>query len=302
MVEDKEILKEYPLTQDYIDFNRYTRLHLSSSVRLLQNAFALTDHHIYRLNLQHYLWRDLFGYTLHPKIPCKQQSLKVADVGTGTGIWLLDLSARLDPSTEFLGLDTNISQVGPQEWLPTNMKLQQWDASTEVPHDLIEQFDIVHLRLFGFIIRDDPRIIMRSLIKMLKPGGYLQWSEADVESWHIKTVSPDVPTDALTALWRQSVPEGSRLLPTWVKGLPNAFEAEGLLDVEADWREGEPHTTLAIHWCNLHLYEMIARKLRPTNPEKANEIEGLLLRAAAESRKGGMFSFKRVNVVGRKPE
>lgn len=121
-----------------------------------------------------------------------------------------------------------------------------------------------------------------------------------MESWHVKTVSPDVPTDNLTALWRQSVPEGSRLLPTWVKGLPQTFEEEGLLDVEADWQAGKPHTTLAMHWCNLHLYQMIAIKVRPTNPEKASQIEGLLERALLESRKGAMFAFNRVNVIGRK--
>ena len=42
---------------------------------------------IYRLNLQHYLWTQMFGYLLHPSIDIdkSQENLKVADIGTGTG-------------------------------------------------------------------------------------------------------------------------------------------------------------------------------------------------------------------------
>lgn len=90
------------------------------------------------------------------------------------------------------------------------------------------------------------------------------------------------------------------MLPSWIKSLSRTFEIEGLIDVEADWQEGKPHTTLAMHWCNLNLYQMIAHKLRRSNPEKANEIEGLLGRGLAQSRQGATYVFKRVNVIGRK--
>lgn len=43
----------------------------------------LTSSH--RLNLQHYLWKDVFGYLIHPKIPLSSKNLRVADIGTGTG-------------------------------------------------------------------------------------------------------------------------------------------------------------------------------------------------------------------------
>lgn len=40
-----------------------------------------------RINLQHYLWTQLFGYHVHPQIPVKEAvgDLRVVDVGTGTG-------------------------------------------------------------------------------------------------------------------------------------------------------------------------------------------------------------------------
>lgn len=140
--------------------------------------------HEQRLNLQHYIWKDMFGYSLHPKIPRNQKSLKIADVGTGTGythlhqnntepaltisrIWLLDLLPQLDPSTELVGIDADITQVGPREWLPENLTLRQWSVFTDVPDDLVGAFDIVNLRLFAFVIEDDATPILRKLKKLL---------------------------------------------------------------------------------------------------------------------------------------
>ena len=39
-----------------------------------------------RLNLQHYIWRQVCGFDIHPDIPIPTDGkLKVADVATGTG-------------------------------------------------------------------------------------------------------------------------------------------------------------------------------------------------------------------------
>lgn len=91
---------------------------------------------------------------------------KVID-NTFYSIWLLDLSTSLDSSTEFLGLDTDITQAGPREFLPHNVSMRKWDAFTDVPDDLVGQFDIVNLRLFGFVIQGDPKPVLRNLIRLL---------------------------------------------------------------------------------------------------------------------------------------
>lgn len=82
-------------------------------------------------------------------------------------VWLRDLSIELDPSVQLVGFDTNTSQAGPPQWLPSNVTIRQWDATTEVPSDLVGQFDIVNLRLFGLVIREDPAPVLRNLMKML---------------------------------------------------------------------------------------------------------------------------------------
>ncbi|KAI0142140.1 S-adenosyl-L-methionine-dependent methyltransferase [Pestalotiopsis sp. NC0098] len=274
MAEIKDVVAGYPLPKDLADWNR--------------------------LNLQHYLYKEVFGYLLHPKIQHSQKSLSIADVGTGTGIWLFDLSSQFDASTELVGLDADISQVGAQEWLPQNMSLRQWDAFTDPPKDLQARFDIVNLRLFCYVIQDDPTVVLRNVIKLLKPGGYLQWCDVDVSSMHINTSRPDVSTESLQRMWDETIPKGSLLRPSWPRDLPQCFEKEGLLDVEADWQQGKRHTGIAMHWCNLPVHEMMVDKLRAANPEKASELHDLIQDVFTVSRKGAVYSFDRVVVIGRK--
>ncbi len=40
---------------------------------------------IFRLTAQHYLWKDLLGFLVHPDIPTRATDLKVADVATANG-------------------------------------------------------------------------------------------------------------------------------------------------------------------------------------------------------------------------
>ncbi|KAI4595502.1 hypothetical protein KJ359_006848 [Pestalotiopsis sp. 9143b] len=95
------------------------------------------------------------------------------DLADWNRIWLLDLSSQVDASTELVGLDADISQVGAQEWLPQNMSLREWNAFTDPPKDLQAKFDIVNLRLFCYVIQDDPTIVLRNVIKLLSK--YMPW-------------------------------------------------------------------------------------------------------------------------------
>ncbi|KAK6858404.1 hypothetical protein PG995_006103 [Apiospora arundinis] len=269
--EVKDVLESYPLSRDFVDFNRH-----------------------------HYLWKDVFGYNIHPKIHQGRELMKVADVGAGTGVWLMDVLPQLHPDAQLVGVDTDTSQLAPEQWLPPRVTVREWDVFTEVPEDLVGAFDMVNLRLFNFVIVDDPAPVLRNLIKMLKPGGYIQWGEVNVPSMRIETATSGLETTCLQSLWDETIPPGSRMRPEWAKALPETFAREGLLNVEADWQRGKDHTALAIHWCNLHIHQMMADRLRPANAEKAAQLDRLVLGAAAESRRGAMYAFDKVTVIGQK--
>lgn len=48
-------------------------------------VIQVTSDIAYRLTAQHYLWKDLLGFLVHPDIPTQASGLRVADIATGNG-------------------------------------------------------------------------------------------------------------------------------------------------------------------------------------------------------------------------
>ncbi|MCJ1382479.1 hypothetical protein MMC17_005592 [Xylographa soralifera] len=135
---------------------------------VLGRGFQATTSQKNRLNLQHYIWKDTTGYLVHPSISLDKQDLKVADVGTGTGIWLLDLARILPYSARLNGYDITLAQCPVKEWLPPNVTFSTLDAFAEIPEHLIGQYDVVHVKLIILVVKDnDPTILLQNLMKML---------------------------------------------------------------------------------------------------------------------------------------
>ena len=117
----------------------------------------------------------------------------------------------------------------------------------------------------------------------------------------IETATPGLDTPYLRSLWEETIPSATRMMPEWGKALPEIFVREGLLNVEPGWQTGQHHTALAVHWCNLHIHAMMADRVRKTNAEKGAQLDRLVLGAAAESRRGAIYAFDKVTVIGQKP-
>ncbi|KAH9893813.1 S-adenosyl-L-methionine-dependent methyltransferase [Xylariomycetidae sp. FL2044] len=266
---------EYVFTRDYIDNNR--------------------------INLQHYQWIDLFGYHLHPTVPTADDSaLRIADVATGTGIFLTDLSTRLPSSTQLDGFDVSLDATPPTEWLPHNVRFRHWDIRQPVPEDLVEAYDIVHIRLLAFVLQDhEVPQVLDNVIRMIKPGGYLQWAEADVPSFRIEKTHPENKQECLTQLLKVSQPRDARLSPTWVAQLSGLFSASGLSVMQVDKRDASGYLALAMHECNLMLHELLARSL--ANQTMGDQLRELLPKVAEETRNGACWAFTRVTILGQKP-
>ncbi|OTA58319.1 hypothetical protein K449DRAFT_436681 [Hypoxylon sp. EC38] len=194
-----------------------------------------------RLNLQYFLWKD-GGFSLHPSIPASAENLRVAEIGVGTGIWLVDLARYLPASAHLDGFDIDLTQSSPKEWLPSNVSLHQLDCLAPLPEHLLEQYDIVHIQLFHLAVHNnDPAPIIRNLVKLLKPGGWISWGEMDYSSWKIvRTEEGNDVEDNLTPLLEMIGTLGGTR-PNWTADdwpirLPKFFEQYGLTNIETDNR------------------------------------------------------------------
>lgn len=150
-----------------------------------------------RLNKQHEFLVDLIGgLPIHPSIPTKNIH-SVADVATGTGIWLSSVTDALHPTpTNRLylhGFDISPVQYPfTKDRSPTHeTHLSVHDVRDRFPPEHRNRYDLVHLRLLvGALKEVDYPAAVRNVIELLKPGGYLQWDECDCTAFNTAEQPP----------------------------------------------------------------------------------------------------------------
>ncbi|KAL9615980.1 MAG: hypothetical protein Q9160_009104 [Pyrenula sp. 1 TL-2023] len=121
-----------------------------------------------RLNLQYYLWQNTVGYHLHPSVPQERPDLKIAEVATGTGLWLSELSKTLPSTVQLDGFDVSSDQFPHPTFLPHNVRLQVADAREDPAPSICGVYDVVHLRLLLAVVEnDDPGPFIRHCQKLL---------------------------------------------------------------------------------------------------------------------------------------
>ncbi|KUI58944.1 Demethylmenaquinone methyltransferase [Cytospora mali] len=254
-----------------------------------------------RINLMHSLWTKVFGYVIHPKIPTKLDGLRVADVGTGTGIWLFDVRDQVAKSAQFVGLDISFDAAPHPKTIPSNITFQHWNVKEDLPEEYIAAFDIVHVRFLSFVLlNEEVQGVTEKLFRMLKPGGYLQWGEPDMETVRIEKADPEVKTERLEELFKLLEIQDPRLKPTWAADLHNIFSAAGFVDVEVENIDPPPHWAYVFHEGGLMMHEIISRKTKSERMQQ--EVQRLLPQAVEETRNGAWGNSARLTVIGKKPE
>lgn len=126
-----------------------------------------------RLNTQHQFMRALSnGHLIHPSIPLHGVRA-IADVGTGTGMWLRDTASQLlssdraTESIEFWGFDISAQQF-PREGSPgTTFRVQ--NVVESFPQQFHEKFDVVHVRLLSYAVKaKDLEKVVDNIVQILR--------------------------------------------------------------------------------------------------------------------------------------
>ncbi|GAB7349491.1 hypothetical protein MBLNU459_g0202t1 [Dothideomycetes sp. NU459] len=258
----------------------------------------------HRLNYQHTLWRQTFGYYIHPSIPTtSDQTLRIADVATGSAIWLLEVAETLpSPTTRLSGFDISSQQYPPSTFLPSNVELGTFDMMDPAgpPAHLQGKFDIVHVRLLACIIRDNNVApALSALIKLLKPGGYLQWEEGDMANVKAAGAGGGKPPPAIEAFVdiarNFQDPKWS-----WITDLAQTFADSGMQDVVVDRRREKPWMRGLWNDNYCLLFSENAQHVAKQDEAKGKKMIELLERMIEEKDTGAYFEYPMQIVVGKK--
>ncbi|KAI9710045.1 MAG: hypothetical protein M1812_007509 [Candelaria pacifica] len=141
---------------------------------------------IHRLNQQHHCFTLLKGGKLH-LAPLPSTPLRILDIGTGTGIWCVQM-AELYPTSEIIGID--ISPIKSDN-KPSNVTFQVEDAEKpwSFPDD---HFDFVHMSLMHGSVADWLALVQK-IKRHLKLSGVLEMQEMATAEVHSDddTVKPE---------------------------------------------------------------------------------------------------------------
>ncbi|KAF5541744.1 hypothetical protein FPHYL_11732 [Fusarium phyllophilum] len=117
--------------------------------------------------------------------PVGENPQRIADLGTGTGIWAIEIGEKY-PSAEVLGLD--LSPIQPT-WVPPNVKFYVDDIEDEWLNG--DDFDFVHLRNMIPILKS-PVSLLKQVYANMKPGAWVELQDVDGQ---VHTDDNSIPDD-----------------------------------------------------------------------------------------------------------
>ena len=155
-------------------------------------------HHIFRLILDGALYRAPVAQGSH-------RLDRVLDLGTGTGLWAIEMAEEFANAT-ITGTDLSPIQPG---WVPPNCKFYVDDFESSWQFSPEEHFDYVHGRGLSGSVADWPELFAQAY-QNLNPGGWLEMQE--YQTW----VFSDDDT-ILSAPW----------IKEWCEGIDEASQRFG---------------------------------------------------------------------------
>ncbi len=175
------------------------------------------------------------GYLLHPSITDKlPESPVIADIGTGTGIFLSHL-AKVYSKATLRGFDISPDLFPAPESLPFNVELGIMNIKEPPPSEEHNRYDVVHVRLLTVAMNPtDWDLAVRNVTRLLKPGGALQWVEGKFSDMQYLRGTMDLSVSATRLMishFQKTLME--RISSGW-NMLPQIMRSAGFLAVDED--------------------------------------------------------------------
>lgn len=258
-----------------------------------------------RLSLQHYAFKRYQGWLLHPDVRASipdQKGLRIADLATGNAIWALEIAEEY-PDAEVVGTDISDAQYPPRMAWPSNLKLELGNLFEPVPEKYQNYFDVVHVRIIvAAIYNMDKDLLLRNILAMVKPGGYIQWDELIEPT--ILVVNPDLTiqnkmSEAVRQMYNVSA---FRPATQWALTLPKIFTQYGLENVVGHKPEVKPSTLpLQTEALIMSFREILNFAIKNGLPNAEEALKQAEQGMEGELGSGLMWAYAFLITVGRKP-
>jgi ubiquinone/menaquinone biosynthesis C-methylase UbiE len=157
--------------------------------------------------------------------PISADPHRILDIGTGTGIWAIDMADKY-PSAEVIG--TDITPIQPR-WVPPNCHFELDDAEMDWTYKP-GTFDLIHARNVAPSIGNWPQL-MAEMYKCTKPGGYVELSEFGAQLFSDDgSIKEENPLNVSVQLTNKAMATLGRPFPV-IGTLKKRLEDAGFVDV-----------------------------------------------------------------------
>ncbi|KAJ7619886.1 S-adenosyl-L-methionine-dependent methyltransferase [Mycena rosella] len=195
------------------------------------SQYALPTDQAENDRLQHQSLKKLFENRILLAPVDLEANDQVLEIGTGPGLWMLDLAGSVHPSVSMVGVDIE-SRLFPTHH-PENLDFRI-ESVTNLPSDWSNKFSLVHQRLLMIALQiPEWPVALREIYRVIRPGGWVQlgefnaWAEGD---------TPNKPCmEKLVAMFRCLV-KSRNLYIDCAKDMPRMLEEAGFVDVQCKSR------------------------------------------------------------------
>lgn len=185
------------------------------------------------------------------------EPLRILDLGTGTGIWAIEMADQY-PDAEIIGTDLSLIQP---KWIPQNLRFVIADFESEWALGR-GSFDLIHLRVGIGSVSSWPTLFSR-VFQHLRPGvGWFEYVDIDIES---RSDDGSLTTSSAMYQWQQHLVHATELV-----GKPLKYDRHteaylrnaGFVDIQEtalqlpmnSW-PADRHLREIGHWFNLGMLE-----------------------------------------------
>ncbi|KAJ7681079.1 S-adenosyl-L-methionine-dependent methyltransferase, partial [Mycena polygramma] len=196
-----------------------------------QYALPADDEERKRLVIQHNALRGFFENRILIAPVALTPNDRVLDIGTGPGLWVLDLAHSVDQTVGMLAVDIT-DRLFPASH-PKNVDFRV-ESVTSLPSDWTDSFTLVHQRLLMLALRSSewPQAL-REIHRVLRPGGWVQLGES--EPWY-EGEAPEKPClEKVVSMYRRLV-ETRGLHVDCAQDIPTMLEQAGFVDIQTEHR------------------------------------------------------------------